>query len=213
MSNFRYMQQKLSIIINLIKSIFIHATHTPQLDLCGYSEPAIESATSNYCHREKEQVYRNEFQCEHDNSTAQTVDNSTSADLTSEQTCEQNRRTKILVAEDNPSNFRLLEVLLHNEFVLSRATDGEQAVEMFSSLHPDIVLMDIKMPNKDGYKALQDIREISETIPVIAVTAYAFDCDRQRALNAGFSEFIAKPLDIDELRRVINNALLSSPNK
>ena len=117
-------------------------------------------------------------------------------------------RPRLLVAEDNPSNFKLVEVLLRRDYELVHAWDGRQAVDMFAEVHPDLVLMDINMPVMDGYEALRGVREISPDVPVIALTAYAFETDRQRMFQAGFNECLAKPLRADELRTRIA-ALLS----
>lgn len=89
-------------------------------------------------------------------------------------------RPRLLVAEDNPSNFKLVEVLLRRDYELVHAWDGRQAVDMFAEVHPDLVLMDINMPVMDGYDALRLIRERAPDIPVITLTAYAFETDRQR---------------------------------
>ena len=117
-------------------------------------------------------------------------------------------RPRLLVAEDNPSNFKLVEVLLRRDYELVHAWDGRQAVDMFAEGHPDLVLMDINMPVMDGYEALRGVREIAPDVPVIALTAYAFETDRQRMFQAGFNECLAKPLRADELRTRIT-ALLS----
>lgn len=116
-------------------------------------------------------------------------------------------RPRLLVAEDNPSNFKLVEVLLRRDYDLSHAWDGKQAVELFAAEHPDLVLMDINMPVMDGYEALRLVREISPDVPVIALTAYAFETDRQRMFQAGFDECLAKPLRADELRARIASLL------
>lgn len=89
-------------------------------------------------------------------------------------------RPRLLVAEDNPSNFKLVEVLLRRDYELVHAWDGRQVVDMFAEVHPDLVLMDINMPVMDGYDALRLIRERAPDIPVITLTAYAFETDRQR---------------------------------
>ena len=95
-------------------------------------------------------------------------------------------RPRLLVAEDNPSNFKLVEVLLRRDYELVHAWDGRQAVDMFAEVHPDLVLMDINMPVMDGYDALRLIRERAPDIPVIALTAYAFVsvCFRPDSTNA-----------------------------
>ena len=87
------------------------------------------------------------------------------------------------------------------------AWDGRQAVDMFAEVHPDLVLMDINMPVMDGYDALRLIRERAPDIPVITLTAYAFETDRQRMFQAGFNECLAKPLRADELRSRIASLL------
>ena len=114
----------------------------------------------------------------------------------------------MLVAEDNPSNYKLVEVLLRRDYDLLHAWNGEEAVALFADCRPDLVLMDINMPVMDGYEALRGVREISPDVPVIALTAYAFETDRQRMFQAGFNECLAKPLRADELRTRIA-ALLS----
>lgn len=117
-------------------------------------------------------------------------------------------RPRVLVAEDNPSNFKLVEVLLRRDYELLHAWDGRQAVDLFAAQHPDLVLMDINMPVMDGYEALRLVRDISPGVPVVALTAYAFETDRQRMFQAGFDDCLAKPLRADELRSRVA-ALLS----
>ena len=103
-------------------------------------------------------------------------------------------RPRILVAEDNPSNYKLVEVLLRRNFDLQHAWDGVEAVEMYRSHKADLVLMDISMPNMDGYEALRLIREFDPKSRVVALTAFAFDADRQRMGEAGFDDCLPKPL-------------------
>mgnify|MGYP002585994396 FL=1 len=117
-------------------------------------------------------------------------------------------RSRVLVAEDNPSNYKLVEVLLRRDYDLVHAVNGAEAVELFRTQGADLVLMDINMPVMDGYEALRGVREISPDVPVIALTAYAFETDRHRMFQAGFNECLAKPLRADELRTRIA-ALLS----
>ena len=101
---------------------------------------------------------------------------------------------KILVAEDNDSNFILMTYILKKYYQYERAKNGKEAVEMVEENDFDIVLMDIKMPVMDGLEATKAIKEIRPDLPVIALTANAFDSDRQLALEAGCNDFLAKPV-------------------
>ncbi|MFR6634041.1 MAG: response regulator [Alistipes onderdonkii] len=88
-------------------------------------------------------------------------------------------RPRLLVAEDNPSNYKLVEVLLRRDYDLLHAWNGEEAVALFADCRPDLVLMDINMPVMDGYEALRGVREISPDVPVIALHGL---CVRNRPL-------------------------------
>lgn len=116
-------------------------------------------------------------------------------------------RFRLLVAEDNPSNYKLVEVLLRRDYDLQHAWDGSEAVELFRSEGADLVLMDISMPVMDGYEALRQIRALAPEIPVVALTAYAFETDRQQIMEAGFNDCLAKPLRAEELRERVATLL------
>jgi signal transduction histidine kinase/CheY-like chemotaxis protein len=110
----------------------------------------------------------------------------------------------ILVAEDNHENFELVnEILQMNHHKVSRALNGAEAVDMVRSNNFELVLMDIKMPEMDGYEATRKIREFNTHIPIIAVTAFAFHAEKQKALHAGCNEFINKPISVDELSGLV----------
>lgn len=100
---------------------------------------------------------------------------------------------KILVAEDVDSNYLLLKALIGKEYTLYRAQNGLEAVEMFKTTSPDLILMDIKMPEMNGLEATQTIRQYSKNIPIIALTAFAFESDKEAALQAGCNDFLTKP--------------------
>jgi CheY-like chemotaxis protein len=102
---------------------------------------------------------------------------------------------KILVAEDVDSNFKLISYFLHGANTeLLRARTGREAVEQcVADRSIDLILMDIKMPEMDGYTATKLIREANIPIPIIAQTAYADDIDK--AIESGCSGFISKPFD------------------
>ena len=104
---------------------------------------------------------------------------------------------KILVAEDNDSNYVLMTYLLKKDFEYDRANNGKVAVEMVEANNYDLVLMDIKMPIMDGLEATKAIKEKFPDLPIVALTANAFDSDRQLALEAGCNDFISKPVSSD----------------
>ena len=104
---------------------------------------------------------------------------------------------KILIAEDNDSNFILMTYILKKYYQFERAKNGQEAVEMAEKNTYDIVLMDIKMPIMDGLEATKAIKEKFPNLPIIALTANAFDSDRQLALEAGCNDFISKPVSSD----------------
>jgi len=104
---------------------------------------------------------------------------------------------KILIAEDNDSNYILMTYILKKYYQFERAKNGKEAVEMVEKNDYDIVLMDIKMPVMDGLEATKAIKEIRPELPVIALTANAFDSDRQLAMEAGCNDFLAKPVSSD----------------
>lgn len=106
----------------------------------------------------------------------------------------------ILIAEDNESNFMLFESILKEDYRLIHAWDGEEAVDLFRKYRPHIVLMDINMPKKDGYEATQEIRKESTQVPIIAVTAYAYASDEQKAMESGFDGYMSKPINPGNLR-------------
>ena len=101
---------------------------------------------------------------------------------------------KILVAEDNDSNYILMTYILKKHYEYERAKNGQEAVEMVKNGQYDIVLMDIKMPVMDGLEATKKIKELQPYLPIVAVTANAFDSDRQLAFDAGCDDFLSKPI-------------------
>lgn len=109
----------------------------------------------------------------------------------------------ILVAEDIPSNFLLISALLRKYFKLVNAKDGFEAVEAVRKQHFDLVLMDMKMPVMNGMEATAEIRKFNADIPIIALTAHAFDTDQQAALEAGCNEYLVKPIDKSKLIDVL----------
>jgi two-component system, cell cycle response regulator DivK len=108
---------------------------------------------------------------------------------------------QILVVEDNERNMRLFcDVLEASGYLTLEATTGERAVELALEHDPDLVLMDIQLPDIDGVEALGRLRadERSASLPVLALTAQAMEGDRERFLAAGFDGYLSKPVDIAE---------------
>lgn len=82
-----------------------------------------------------------------------------------------------------------------------RAHDGQEAIDLFPKVRPDLVFMDIKMPVVDGYEATRAIRKISKEVPILAITAFAFESDREKALEAGCTDYLTKPISRDLLNQ------------
>ena len=113
------------------------------------------------------------------------------------------RRT-ILIAEDMDDNYLLYKIYLEKHYDLLRATNGEEAVSKYLECNPDIILMDIGMPVVDGYQATDAIRQLSSDIPIVAVTAFAYDEDRRKVMSRGFNGYLSKPLNKDELLKMLH---------
>ena len=108
------------------------------------------------------------------------------------------RKRMVLVAEDNDSNYALVLHIL-KDYDLTRAINGVEAVEKVRNGNYDLVLMDLKMPVMGGLEATRKIREFNTEIPIIALTANAFDSDRTNAMEAGCNEFLTKPVKKKQL--------------
>ena len=116
----------------------------------------------------------------------------------------------ILVADDNTASRELIrEVLEMTGYDVVEAADGQQAVSAARANAPDLVLVDIQMPRLDGYGVLRELRADPRlsNLHVVALTAYAMQGDRDRALDAGFDGYITKPVDIAALRQEIKRFL------
>jgi len=106
------------------------------------------------------------------------------------------KNVTFLVAEDEDFNFMLMRELLRNfDIRIIRAVNGAEAVEIVRTTQIDLVLMDLKMPVMDGYEATRIIRAFNPTIPVVALTAYSLEADKDKAINCGCSEVIVKPIN------------------
>ena len=115
----------------------------------------------------------------------------------------------LLIAEDEDSNYMLLEELLSDPGInIIRAVNGLEAVELCkTNPHIDLVLMDIKMPEMDGYEATRRIKKFKPELSIIAQTAYYDESDRNKAIACGCSDFISKPLKKELLLSKLNEQL------
>jgi two-component system cell cycle response regulator DivK len=114
---------------------------------------------------------------------------------------EENRGT-ILYVEDNPDNRMLIRRILGSEgYTVHEASSATQALETLQTLRPDLILMDINMPEMDGYTLTARIRALPDmtTVPIVALTANVMKGDRERSLEAGCDGYIQKPIDIDTI--------------
>lgn len=125
----------------------------------------------------------------------------------SEETPRSDRHHSILIAEDVYENYFLLETLFGKQYQLYHALNGQEAIDMFETYHPDLILMDIKMPVMDGFEATRRIRTLSKTIPIIALTAFAFEREKEIAKQCEFTDYVVKPIDIKELKKLIAKVL------
>lgn len=119
---------------------------------------------------------------------------------------------RVLLVEDNPVNQMVAQSLLEKfQFTVTSADNGQQAVDLFKLKSFDIVLMDCRMPIKDGFEATTEIQSYQQgrdkTIPIIALTANAMDSDSEKCLNAGMSGFVEKPFNIEILLSTIQQLL------
>ncbi len=117
-----------------------------------------------------------------------------------------NKTATLLIAEDNESNYTLIKAIL-KDYNLLHAWNGKEAIDLYRIYHPDMILMDLKMPVMDGYQATEEIRKGNTIIPIIAVTAFAFAEDEQRVSQSGFNGYVAKPIKPNDLKKKIVDLL------
>jgi len=119
-------------------------------------------------------------------------------------------KEKILIVEDNPQNMRLFEMVLRAKgYILLKATDGEEALDMATRERPDLIIMDIRLPKMNGLEVTRKLRQtpaFSHT-PIIGVTAYAMKGDEERIIESGCDAYLSKPINTRELPEVIAEML------
>lgn len=114
---------------------------------------------------------------------------------------------KLLIAEDNESNFLLVMTILKRDYQIIHAVDGVETLQKYRQYSPDAILMDLKMPNMDGLEATREIRKLNTRIPIIIVSAFAFDSDKQEANKAGCTDYLTKPIDSRLLKETLKKYL------
>lgn len=116
-------------------------------------------------------------------------------------------RPLILVAEDDDSNFKLIKAIIGKKCDILWAKNGEEIVDLFHEhgKEASAILMDIKMPKMTGIEATVEIRKENKEIPIIMQTAYAFNSDKELALNSGASRVLVKPITLSVLRGCLND--------
>jgi CheY-like chemotaxis protein len=119
---------------------------------------------------------------------------------------------RILIVDDKATSRELLRTVLERQgYAVVEAGNGEEALERVRAETPDLILLDLQMPVRNGYEVLGELRQNSEyaTLPIIALTASAMQGDREKALAAGFTGYLAKPVTLEHLRTEIQRLLQS----
>ena len=124
-----------------------------------------------------------------------------------ESSTEIDNKPVVLIDDDIQYNYMLIEVLLKKHYRLIHAQNGIEAVALYKQYKPDIILMDIKMPEMDGFEATIKIREISKLVPIIVISAFTFDSDIKRMYDAGCNDYLTKPIDGIQLKALIKKYL------
>jgi CheY-like chemotaxis protein len=117
---------------------------------------------------------------------------------------------KVLIVEDNPMNMRLIEMILKSDnYLLLKARDGEEALAIATLDHPDLVLMDIRLPKLSGLEVARRLRKTAQfsQTPIIALTAHAMKGDEEKAIEAGCDSYVSKPIDTRQLPRLVAKIL------
>jgi two-component system cell cycle response regulator DivK len=127
----------------------------------------------------------------------------------------QQTKGTVLYIEDNPDNRLLVKrILLAEDYELLEAKNSFEALDILTGVHPDLILMDINMPDMDGYTLTAKIKSLPgfERIPILALTANVMRGDKEKTLEAGCDGYIQKPIDIDQLTRVIERFIKRRSN-
>ncbi len=118
---------------------------------------------------------------------------------------------KIIVVEDDSKNMKLFVAILRtipNLLIIVEAR-GDRAVELIVKEHPDLIILDIQLPEKSGIEICKELRAIDmfKAVPIVAVTSFAMKGDRDRILDAGFTTYMSKPINVNEFREYVKRML------
>jgi len=119
-------------------------------------------------------------------------------------------KEKVMIVEDNPQNMKLLEMLLRaKSYILLKACDGQEALDMATREQPDLIVMDMQLPRMSGIEVTKRLRQmpVFSHTPIIALTAYAMRGDKERFLEAGCDAYLSKPISTRELPGIIDKML------
>jgi len=119
-------------------------------------------------------------------------------------------KEKVMIVEDNPQNMKLIEMLLRSKsYVLLKAYDGEEALDIAIREEPDLIVMDMQLPKMSGIEVTKRLRQmpVFSHTPIIALTAYAMRGDKERFLEAGCNAYLSKPISTRELPVIIDQML------
>lgn len=122
---------------------------------------------------------------------------------------------RILIVDDKATSRELLRTVLEkNGYAIFEAADGAEAIEKARAESPDLILLDLQMPVRNGYEVLHELRQDPRyaTLPIIALTASAMQGDREKALAAGFTAYLPKPVTLAHLRDEVQRLLSKSAN-
>jgi CheY-like chemotaxis protein len=117
---------------------------------------------------------------------------------------EKSNRKILIIEDDEDSRFLLKYFLKDLNFEVIEASNGQEGIETAFNENPDIILVDIMMPVMDGYSATKEIRKKLQNVPIIALTANSIEKEKDKSITAGCSDFIEKPIDLNQLTDIIN---------
>jgi len=119
-------------------------------------------------------------------------------------------KEKVLIVEDNPQNMRLMEMALRaSDYTLLKATDGAAALDVAMREQPDLIIMDVGLPDMSGLDVTRKLREAAafSHTPIIGITAYAMKGDKEKVIESGCDAYLSKPVNTRELPEVIARML------